>query len=97
MAEATDYWVDSFLIPYVTWAPAVIGHHVAAFLILDGLKPHFTSHVRKVFKREAVILTILPVHVSHLYQILILCIFGVMKRTTNSREATAPSRAAGRN
>jgi hypothetical protein len=80
MAEATDYWVDSILIPSVTWARAVINHHVAPFLILGGLKSHLTSHLREVFKRETVILIVLPAHASHLCQALDLCIFGVVKK-----------------
>jgi hypothetical protein len=79
-AEATDYWVDSVLIPHVTSARAVIGHHIAVFLVLDGLKVHFTFYVREVFEREAVILVILPAHASHLYQVFGLCIFGVVKK-----------------
>jgi hypothetical protein len=90
-----DYWVGSVLTPYVTWVRGVIGQHVAEFLILDWLKAHLTSHVREAFERAAAIIVILPARQSHLYQVLDLCTFGVIKKTTNSREATAPSRFQG--
>jgi hypothetical protein len=96
-AEAMDCWVDSGLIPYVTWARAVIGHHTAALLILDGLKTHFTSHVSEVFELEAVALIILPAQASHLYQVPTCGVSVSQERATNSREATAPSHFTGRN
>jgi hypothetical protein len=90
-----DHWVDSVPIPYLTWVGAVIGHRVAAFLILDWLKARFTSHVREVFEREAVILIILPAYASHLHQVLGLCIFDVMEKDfkqSRSHGAVSPYR-----
>jgi hypothetical protein len=85
-SDAIDYWVDHALMPYIGSTRARLGHSFPLFLILDGLKAHFTPRVREVFGQKNVIVIPLSSHASHLYQILDLCIFGVMKKEyTQSR------------
>jgi hypothetical protein len=79
-SDAMDYWVDHVLMPYVASARTRLWHSFPLFLILDGLKVHFTPHVYEVFGQENVIIIPLPPYASHLYQILDLCLFGVMKK-----------------
>jgi hypothetical protein len=78
-----DHWVDHVLIPYVVCAPAIRAEFspIPAF---DDLKAHCTPHVRERFQQENVIVILLPPHASHLYQVLDLCIFGLMKKEYKS-------------
>jgi hypothetical protein len=82
--DAMDHWVDHVLIPYVVCARQQFGRNFRGFLLLDGFKAHCTPHVRERFQQENVIVIMLPPHASHLYQVLDLCLFGVMKKEYKS-------------
>jgi hypothetical protein len=78
--DAMDHWVDHVMIPCVVCARQQLGRNFRVFLLLDGLKAHCTRHIRERFQQENVIAILLPLHASQLYQVMDLCIFGVMKK-----------------
>jgi hypothetical protein len=79
-----DHWVDHVLIPYLVCARQQLGRNFRVFLFLDGLKAHCVPHVRERFQQENVIVILLPPSANPLYQVLGLCIFGVMKKEYKS-------------
>jgi hypothetical protein len=81
--DAMDYWFDHILVPYVEATRARYQIPSKAILILDGLKAHDTPHVADLMAHHDIHVVLLPPHTSHLYQVLDLCVFGVMK--TNYR------------
>jgi hypothetical protein len=89
-ADAVNCWVDQVLMPYVAATRTLLGRNFPVFLILDGLKTHFAPHARDIFEQERATVIPLPPHASHLYQILDLCKFGVMKRNINNGETARP-------
>jgi hypothetical protein len=75
-----NYWIDQVLMSYIAATRTRLGRNFPVFLVLDGLKAHFTPHARDIFEQERATVIPLPRYASHLYQILDLCIFGVMKK-----------------
>jgi hypothetical protein len=53
-------------------------HYV--FLLLHGQRVHFTPYAHRVFEDQGIAVMSIPAHARDLYQVLDLCIFGVMKK-----------------
>jgi hypothetical protein len=85
--DAMDFWFDRVLVPYMEAIRARDQMRSKAILIIDGLKAHETPHVNELMVRHDVHVILLPPHTSHLYQVLDLCVFGVMK---NDYRQTGP-------
>jgi hypothetical protein len=83
-AEALDCWIEIVLMPYAAAVQARVESHFPEFLLLDGLRAHFTPHARDVFARESVIVMPISAHTSRLYQVRGLCVFGIIKQEYGS-------------